>query len=124
MGKEKIPSRVNRRGGKRGCLCDDGTYSVECCDGSLHAQGIGSVTRVATNEVTAGKYSYKAESCTGGYRITLTAADELTVGNIYHLTISQALTGCYRITEINYTEGNEVSTFVAYDNCTTCNNEN
>lgn len=29
--------------GKRACLCDDGTYSRNCCDGSLQAQGIGSV---------------------------------------------------------------------------------
>tara|TARA_R110000787_G_scaffold43438_2_gene106569 strand:- start:871 stop:1020 length:150 start_codon:yes stop_codon:yes gene_type:complete len=26
---------------RRGCLCKDNTYSVDCCDGSLHAQGIG-----------------------------------------------------------------------------------
>jgi len=28
---------------KRGCLCEDGTYSRNCCDGSLQAQGIGPV---------------------------------------------------------------------------------
>lgn len=28
----------------RACLCEDNTYSRKCCDGSLRAQGIGSVT--------------------------------------------------------------------------------
>ena len=30
---------------KRGCLCDDGTYSRKCCDGSFQAQGIGNIKR-------------------------------------------------------------------------------
>jgi hypothetical protein len=30
------------KGGKRGCLCKDGTYNKECCDGELQSQGIGS----------------------------------------------------------------------------------
>ncbi len=35
-------SRTSPKGGKRGCLCkDDKTYSRKCCDGSMHAQGIG-----------------------------------------------------------------------------------
>ena len=37
----KTPSRTSPKGGSRGCLCADNTYSVECCDGSLMAQGIG-----------------------------------------------------------------------------------
>ena len=38
-------SRTSRKGGRRGCLCADGrTYSSKCCDGSLQAQGIGSIT--------------------------------------------------------------------------------
>jgi hypothetical protein len=33
------------RGGRRACLCwDEETYRIECCDGSLRAQGIGSIT--------------------------------------------------------------------------------
>ena len=30
-------------GSRRGCMCKDGTYSRKCCDGSLQAQGIGSL---------------------------------------------------------------------------------
>ena len=30
----RIPSPQS---GRRGCLCKDGTYSIECCDGSFQA---------------------------------------------------------------------------------------
>ena len=37
-------SRTSPNNGKRGCLCPDGrTYSNNCCDGTLEAQGIGKV---------------------------------------------------------------------------------
>jgi hypothetical protein len=43
--KKATKSRTSPKGGKRGCLCPDGkTYSTECCDGTLEAQGVGSVT--------------------------------------------------------------------------------
>ncbi len=32
------------KGGKRGCVCKDGTYSSKCCNGELPEQGIGSTT--------------------------------------------------------------------------------
>jgi len=41
--KNKTVSRTSRKGGKRACLCEDNTYHVDCCDGSLQAQGIGKV---------------------------------------------------------------------------------
>jgi len=44
MAKKKTVSKTSPKGGKRGCLCDDGTYSSECCDGTLQAQGIGNTT--------------------------------------------------------------------------------
>jgi hypothetical protein len=37
----KTPSYSSPTGGRRGCLCEDNTYSRKCCDGSLQAQGIG-----------------------------------------------------------------------------------
>tara|TARA_R110000803_G_scaffold1617_5_gene5144 strand:+ start:1861 stop:2025 length:165 start_codon:yes stop_codon:yes gene_type:complete len=41
-----IPSRTSPSGGGRGCLCwETATYSSECCDGSMQAQGIGVITR-------------------------------------------------------------------------------
>jgi hypothetical protein len=45
--KFKTPSKASpRAGSKRGCLCEDGTYSTKCCDGSLQAQGIGKTAEV------------------------------------------------------------------------------
>jgi hypothetical protein len=40
------------KGGKRGCLCDDATYSAECCKGELINQGIGSTLEQSTSTVT------------------------------------------------------------------------
>lgn len=44
MARKKTESRTSPKGGKRGCLCGDGTYSAECCDGTLQNQGIGNTT--------------------------------------------------------------------------------
>jgi len=41
----RTPSWTSPKGGSRGCLCDDNTYNVKCCDGSLQAQGIGLIYR-------------------------------------------------------------------------------
>lgn len=41
----KTPSWTSPKGGTRGCLCPDNTYSSKCCDGSLQAQGIGLIYR-------------------------------------------------------------------------------
>jgi len=41
MAKKKTVSKTSTKGGKRGCLCDDGKYRAECCDGTLQNQGIG-----------------------------------------------------------------------------------
>ena len=45
-----IPSRTSPpAGSSRACLCwDSNTYSIECCDGSMRAQGIGVITRTDT----------------------------------------------------------------------------
>lgn len=40
MAKNKNTSPV---GGDRACLCEDGTYSKECCKGEIINQGIGSL---------------------------------------------------------------------------------
>ena len=42
MAKNKTLSKTSPKGGKRGCLCENGTYDSKCCDGTLQAQGIGS----------------------------------------------------------------------------------
>ena len=40
----KTPSRTSPKNSRRACLCEDSTYHVDCCDGSLQAQGIGRIT--------------------------------------------------------------------------------
>jgi hypothetical protein len=35
----------------RGCLCEDGTYSKECCNGELINQGIGALVGQVTSTV-------------------------------------------------------------------------
>lgn len=52
MAKSKTVSYSSPKGGRRGCLCKDGTYSSKCCDGSLDAQGIGSITGVESVSTT------------------------------------------------------------------------
>jgi len=51
------PSKTSPRHSNKGCLCKDGkTYSRKCCDGTIGAQGIGSLvsgnTSIVTNEDT------------------------------------------------------------------------
>ena len=41
--KNNLPGRTSPKSSKKGCLCDDNTYHVDCCDGTVHAQGIGKV---------------------------------------------------------------------------------
>ena len=46
MKKFETPSRTSPRGGRRGCLCKDETYSVKCCKGNMINQGIGSISQI------------------------------------------------------------------------------
>ena len=41
--KKSTPSKTSPKGSKRGCLCEDNTYSKKCCDGSIRGQGIGNI---------------------------------------------------------------------------------
>ena len=48
---KKTPGYSSPKGGNRGCACADGTYSIDCCDGSLQAQGVGVLVTEAPNYV-------------------------------------------------------------------------
>ena len=52
MAKQKTVSKTSPKGGKRGCLCDDGTYNSKCCNGELQNQGIGSTVNQSNSNVT------------------------------------------------------------------------
>ena len=42
--KNATVSKSSPKSSSRGCLCPDGkTYSKDCCDGTLEAQGVGKV---------------------------------------------------------------------------------
>lgn len=44
--------KTSPKGGKRGCLCDDGkTYSKDCCKGKDINQGIGALIQQGVSEV-------------------------------------------------------------------------
>lgn len=47
----KTLSKTSPQGGNRACLCDDGTYSKECCDGCLQSQGIGATENQVNSNV-------------------------------------------------------------------------
>ena len=47
-----LPSRTSPKGGQRGCLCKDGTYKSECCQGELQEQGIGSTVAQSSGTVS------------------------------------------------------------------------
>ena len=50
--KEDRKSPTSPVGGKRGCLCKDGSYSSECCNGDFHNQGIGNIDTTTTTTST------------------------------------------------------------------------
>jgi hypothetical protein len=39
----KTKGKTSPKNSSRGCLCHDNTYSRDCCNGDLRAQGIGSL---------------------------------------------------------------------------------
>ena len=48
------PSRTSPKGGRRGCLCiDRDAYSIECCNGDIIAQGIGSTSATIQEDFLA-----------------------------------------------------------------------
>jgi len=49
---KKTKSRTSPKGGNRGCLCDDGKYKKECCNGDLQNQGVGSLIQGGESTVT------------------------------------------------------------------------
>ena len=64
----KTPSKSSPRNGRRGCLCPNGTYSKKCCDGSLQAQGIGTIVAITNNLLQENGYDLLQEN---DYKIKL-----------------------------------------------------
>lgn len=49
--KTPTKSKTSPKGGKRGCLCPDGKYSKDCCNGDLQNQCVGSMVNQAVSNV-------------------------------------------------------------------------
>ena len=49
---KKTKSKTSPEGGRKGCLCDDGTYKAECCNGDLQNQGVGTLVSQGVSQVT------------------------------------------------------------------------
>ena len=107
------------KNGKRGCLCDDGTYSRKCCDGSFQAQGIGNITG---EDLSGVWYGYVVTACSDQHtRHVHMHNTELTVGKVYYLTLENNHNECYTITSTHHSEGVHINTAsVQYDDCAEC----
>lgn len=58
----KTPSKSSPKNGRQACLCPDGTYSRKCCDGSLQAQGIGTIVAITNNLLQENGYDLLQEN--------------------------------------------------------------
>jgi len=87
----KIPSNTSPKGGRRACLCKDrNTYSIECCDGSLWAQGVGISLDTAPPE----GYTIEWNQSVIDFQNYLSAS--------FHIGNGQAQAYCYyTITDVN-----------------------
>lgn len=122
---EKIPSRVNRKGGNRGCLCKDGrTYSRKCCDGSLHAQGIGNIYGTIPSGVTFVS-KYRIQNCVDGHEHNAHIHDKnLNIGSVYYMELSNNHNSCYTVLREIGGEGIQINTATLSSDCATCINDN
>ena len=48
---KKTPGKATPKASRRGCLCKNNTYSSKCCDGSLQAQGLGSLNEQGNSTI-------------------------------------------------------------------------
>ena len=115
----KIPSKTSPRDSSRGCLCwDTLTYSRDCCDGSLHAQGIGSIYGHTNNTPYQG---YRIERCSDNHHQNVHYHGALVVGKIYNLTLENGHSGCYTVVQEQHQEGIHINSVSSpFDTCVAC----
>ena len=115
MSREYKGKSSSPRNSKRGCLCRDGSYSRDCCDGTYYAQGVGNVTKT---EVT--RY-YTVTNCSGGTKHIHTHGIELTVNDVYYLFFKHNNhSDCYTVTATRNNGHFEVYKATSYNNCSAC----
>jgi len=52
MSELETKGKTSPKGGRRACLCEDNTYSIECCNGNLINQGIGTLEGQGNSVIT------------------------------------------------------------------------
>ncbi len=120
------PSKTSPKGGRRGCLCRDrDAYSIECCNGDIIAQGIGSTVGQGVAP-PVGSYGYKIQRCGHSQQKHVWNGEELTVGNVYYFDlVHEGHSGCYTVLQADdETSGFEWESVTAYNDCTECENAN
>lgn len=116
-------SRSGRLGGKRGCLCKDGTYSSKCCDGTLWSQGIGNISGESVDP-DANKYTI--QSCSDSTRRDIHLhTGTLTVDSVYFIRFQDNnYDGCYTVLSTTNTFGLHIKSATLYSDCTDCQSNN
>ena len=115
-------SRTGRLGGKRACLCKDGTYSTKCCDGSIWAQGIGDINA----QVPADANKYIVTNCTNlkTYQVHITGVT-LVLNDVYYIRfLDSNLDDCYFVSSLTSSGGNLIKSATSYTDCSDCQTQN
>jgi len=117
------PSKTSPKSKRKACLCEDNTYSIKCCDGSLRAQGIGRTTSL---ETTPNDYGYKIQRCGHSQQKHVHGSEELTIGNVYYFDlVHEGHSNCYTVlSRDDETSGFLWESVTFYNDCTECENAN
>lgn len=107
------------RGGRRACLCyDKETYSIKCCDGHYHSQGIGSIYKGADKN-----YMFRVRNCNDNHEHNVWSDTiNLTIGKVYYLQLHNAHhNACYTVLRTADDIGLQItSASTLYDDCAAC----
>jgi hypothetical protein len=116
-------SRTGRLGGKRACLCKDGTYSRKCCDGGLWAQGIGNITG---EQVENGVNTYKVQHCENSREHNIHLHEgTLVIGAVYYIRFQNPNhDGCHTVVSAGNGQGLHINSVTLYSDCTDCQTQN
>tara|TARA_Y100000389_G_scaffold205089_1_gene262991 strand:- start:11170 stop:11523 length:354 start_codon:yes stop_codon:yes gene_type:complete len=111
----KYPSPQNNN---RSCLCPDGSYSTNCCDGSLQAQGIGNIT----GHITEDANYYKVQRCGHNMKKEVHLHDRtLIVGNVYYLNFENTgHSNCYTVLSEVPSGEHHIDSETVYADCDAC----
>jgi hypothetical protein len=120
----KTPSNSSPKNSRRACLCEDNTYHVDCCDGSLQAQGIGNIG--GSGKTPVSDYGFKVQLCGHSKQHHVHGNTELTIGNIYYFDlVNIEQSGCYEVLQAdNLTSGFLWNNAIAYGDCGKCEADN